>query len=673
MARRNVFRLLALLGALTGAAAMVGSARAQGSRSDYEHMRAQSRILLSRGRYDEALSTYGPLGREMGGELLRMIADAKRGGKADAALRLYKAYFDYHPFGAHDYRKEWNEAAYDYAALRQAVPEAAASPQAVQDIAVIGTYRQFQRYQEKAQVENALRLADEIVENYPLSLFCPAAAVQAGYACDQHRGRAAAIALLERYLATMRASGAPARSQMRVLLSLARRRGESKEAAELRKSLETYQALREMTGITYEKRRFLLDAAGVALKIADADSLALSRTLFGEFLAQYPRAPEAGSARMGILKSHLNAGQRGEALGALREIEKSPPAGIEFGPELLAVAQAHSQAKDYEAAISLCQEVTKRYPRSASALKAYLLMGATYDKLGDEARMLESFKAAARSSLPNLPARWEAEFLQSEANRRIAEHYTQRANWPEALRWWTAYKPRSSCGNCQAAMQGERAYQMAVCQRKLGRVDEALKTLSPYVYEPHWLGGPSLQISMMVVKIHAERGQLRALEPRLRQALAKSKQASGAKMALDYLALLRMAHRKDAAGLWAHLKGHPFNEYDHRLDWQTREAARLLVTIPEAKAFALRRLGGKPPESGWAAVLLARMKAAEILPILTRKITAERDGEALADYFYALTILGTDEAYGVVEHYATRADSHRAAAERVLKKCPRRA
>ncbi len=74
----------------------------------------------------------------------------------------------------------------------------------------------------------------------------------------------------------------------------------------------------------------------------------------------------------------------------------------------------------------------------------------------------------------------------------------------------------------------------------------------------------------------------------------------------------------------------------------------------------------------WLCVLLARMKVPEILPVLENKIGTEEDrGYFLADYFYALVLLGTYETYAVIKHHAEESTGIRqGTAKRMLKRFP---
>ena len=84
-------------------------------------------------------------------------------------------------------------------------------------------------------------------------------------------------------------------------------------------------------------------------------------------------------------------------------------------------------------------------------------------------------------------------------------------------------------------------------------------------------------------------------------------------------------------------------------------SARILITRP----FAVRKMRGKERDPLWASVLLARMKAPDTLRLVRANVWAEADRQRLRDYFYALALLGSDEAYAFLKHYADRGKGNR--------------
>ena len=68
-----------------------------------------------------------------------------------------------------------------------------------------------------------------------------------------------------------------------------------------------------------------------------------------------------------------------------------------------------------------------------------------------------------------------------------------------------------------------------------------------------------------------------------------------------------------------------------------------------------------------------RMRAPEILPVLKEKVRTVGNFHQLCDYFYALALLGTDEAYAMIEHYAREGNNNqKVAAQKTLERYPRR-
>lgn len=134
-----------------------------------------------------------------------------------------------------------------------------------------------------------------------------------------------------------------------------------------------------------------------------------------------------------------------------------------------------------------------------------------------------------------------------------------------------------------------------------------------------------------------------------------------------YLQMLELAAAEDAEGLWGYLRRHPFAEYERVLRF--KQAADLLVGIPQAAmplARSKRRAGDY-----WAVFLLARMQAPGIMDTIKRGVATEENVDVLADYFYALAVLGTQEAYAIITDHAENSEGARqTAAQRVLEEYP---
>lgn len=115
------------------------------------------------------------------------------------------------------------------------------------------------------------------------------------------------------------------------------------------------------------------------------------------------------------------------------------------------------------------------------------------------------------------------------------------------------------------------------------------------------------------------------------------------------------------------------NPDDTSRSWKHEPILKLLVSLgDEAKAFVLTKIEGQGTDPPWAAVVLAKMKAPEALPAIKDRIAACRNCWWLKDYFYALSLLQTDEAYDLLREYAGHGSGiYSGAASRVLEEHPR--
>jgi len=660
------------------AAAVAEAAAAPANPLDTRHQALETgRRLVEEGRYDEALSAYGRWGSQME-EVLRMeIFESKRQGEVGKVLDRYEAYFHYYPFGYlswHNDWRTWSVMACDYAKLLGKTVGVQKDEAAAQTIAAAPVYRRLMTSPHEYKEAELEPLVKEIVGKYPKSLFCPAAVLTLANVRSQTHGNGAEAApLCEEYLERMKKGGAPTRSLVLVELCLAdayTNYGNNLE--QFRKGIAIYQSIAQQTDIAYENRACLLNAANAALRIDKGDALEESRNYFREFLAAYPHVFEADEARQGIVRTYLATGQTDEALQAARDLEKEAHPGADLSPALFDISRGYFQAENYEKSLALLKEIAGRYPKSATASMAYVGMGEVYEKLGQEKKAVEAYTTAATlKAVETRTSIMDASNTQNRAHEWLGAYYVRKQNWAEALKWWQSWKPSSWCGTCSASMESRRTYHIALCLKNLGYIDEALKTLEPVVFGEDW-GGCDPKVASLFVDLYRSRGQLGALESRLQKAVQHSKYAGGAKIAMEYVAMIRMAERGDPEGLWKHLTGRPFVGSSAKPPWDASRAADLLVSIPDqAKPLALKKMAGEGTDPLWAAVLLARMKAPETLACVKEKIEAETNCWILQDYFYALALLGTEEAYATLRHYAEHGvDNRKVMAQKMLERYP---
>lgn len=667
--RLNLGLAVALAAAVWVCAARPAAAAAADRRQRYQKAIEEGKRLLAEARWDEALSAYGPWGDRMRAELQRQMA-AARGRDPEKLLRLHEAYFRYYPFGYADWHgqgREWGQTACEYAASLRDAAKAEGDETVAQTVGALETYRKLMAAHEGYKEAEVVPLVDEIVAKHPKSLFAPGAVLSLAHIKAQNQGGDQAAPICEKYLPLLQKGGAGERSQIMVLFVLGEAAtGYRREPSLLRKGMAAYLEMARRTDIGYEKRVGLLKAAQAALGIGEGEALAESRKLFRKFLAKYPEVPEADEARHGLVQTHLAERQIEEALQVLRELEKQSPEGSDLSPPLFDISRAHFAEKSFDKALAILQEIVQRYPGGGTASMAWLGMGEVYEKLGQEAQMVEAYKnAAAAPSAETQTNIMDASDTRNRAHQWLGTYYMmKKQDWPEALKWWGTWEPRSWCGTCAASMNSRKAHSIAVCLVKMGKADEALKTLEPMVFEDKFFCGAD--IAILLVDLYRDRGKLGEVEARLQ----KARECFGAKLASEYVALIRMAEKGDAEGLWKHLQGSPSQKDPP--SWQPGVAARLLVSIPEkAKPFALKQMDAGERNPLWASAILARMKAPETLALVRAKVQGEENSWQLQEYLYALALLGTEEAYAQLRDYAARGEGNRQiTAKQMLERYP---
>jgi tetratricopeptide (TPR) repeat protein len=432
----------------------------------------------------------------------------------------------------HQQHSDWNKWVFEYVELRKTIRQPN-SDQEKQDDAAISVYRELVKLHAKYDLPGCRRLADQIVDKSPQSLFCPAAVLSVGHILEQHHGGRSAIPIYEDYLGRLQQK-APARSLQFVKLALAHDCvGYSNPKTEMEKAVAIYREVAEHSNVTYEKRLYLLRAAQAAQRIGDAGSLAFSRRLYSDFIVTYPDAPEAAAARVGVLGTLTAAGDPKAALANLREMEREQPAGTDLSFELYEVAVGFREFDDRTTATDLLQEIIRRFPNGPRATAAWIGLAETYSAAGDELKMLDAYKQATGFDEKEVGRATTRTFEADRAFRFLGEYYTKKEDWSEALMWWKGWRPNTGCGTCNDSLEHRRAYNIALCQRNLGQFADAIATLEPLVLDEHEVQNTG--VVHLLVDIYRQQGQLGILEQKLKKALSKSPRNATVKEALDYM------------------------------------------------------------------------------------------------------------------------------------------
>lgn len=636
----------------------------------------QGRNLLRAGRYREARDVYD--GREWAfqSELFALIDNAKRAGKSARALQLYETYFNMFPLGVAQLsyeRAAWEQRALDFVRLLSTAPRLTERERAATEMRALKLYRASEKLRDMETATAYAALARQMASQFPRSVFTLAAVVSAGDVLYSGGNEDAVLRFHAVCLKALQKGGAPSRHRVLVLRQIA-------EVAELewtpehwRIAYDAHRQIELLSDVESEKASALASAAKAMMGTGAKDALARSRTLFYEVLQKYPQSYAAGEARRGIVENFLAARQPDQALKAAHEFEKH--AGPSAVAHLLLRIGQSLTGDDDARALPVFEEIARRFARQGAAADANINMAEIYGRRGEDAKMLALYeKVAALKKADVDGGEMYLQAAQSTAFTRLGSYYMKREQWAEALKWWRGYRSGSFCGNCAEAQNSANALRIYRCLSNLGREAEAIQTLEEWTFKPHIESAPGVAVTL--VEYYRKRGELVGLESKGRMALQKENDLAAVQMVLEYIELLHARQRQDVAALWEPFehKSHSTLEY---LQWRTKFGAKFLVELGDvAQPFLLKKAPANPAAehddaSAWACLLLAKMKASAVLPILQANLRTVRDAQELKYRFWALALLGSEESYGILQGFAQRGHGNwRKLAEQVLKTFP---
>jgi tetratricopeptide (TPR) repeat protein len=381
-------------------------------------------------------------------------------------------------------------------------------------------------------------------------------------------------------------------------------------------------------------------------------------------------ADEAGVDRWADVNAQLKDAHLPEALAAYRVVEKAGAPEAELASNLYWIAERFRMVKKDADAMSLYKEVAERWPATASGPRAVLAIGEIIGQQGDEAKMIELYEKAAGTPLA---ANDLYGYGQSGACSRLALLYEKKGKWAEALKWWTQWNPRSWCGTCNSSENALRLNHMLLCNVEMDlerkRPLEAIKRLEAAALAKG--GGISEGLMVRMVDLCRENGELEDLNAKVKAAGDAPEVSALAR----YLEMLRLAEKGDYEPLWREVAGLE----EHPESSGMPLVARVLAGQGEkVTPFLVQKLKDSVQvrerawEPLWVLAILGYSKAPETLDLAKERIKAEGNVWGLRDIFYALALLGTEEAYVVIRDNAENATgNHKTAAEQILKIYPK--
>lgn len=591
-------------------------------------------------------------------QFVRRAEEYLAAGRVDDALGYYEMYLYYFPFGRlfeGEPLKEWVGVAAAYAGLleRHGRTDTAARRQTV---AAAETFQKLTGALRFRNPDEHARLVGEIIRNYPRSIYCQMAVVLTctGPAVqpDKYKGNADAPVPYAEYLRRMREAGIPERDLVLVRLGHRERvnhqaTSQGKETADVFPPEEQLQ----LTDNPYVRQWALTDLGTRALRAGD---LARAGEVFRQYADEVSAAALSDAPHLSVVMAYVSAGRSEAGEAWVRAAAKADP-DVDPALSLNHLAEQHLQRREYAPAIRLWEEVAGRDGgRGRWTSTARLSLARAYGAGGDEAKMLALYKELAAAPPVDTQAHvMDASNTRNAAYEALGRHYLARKDWAEALRWWRAWSPSSWCGNCYDGMVESKVYYQALCLWRLGRAAEALPLVEPFVVNRDAAASPATAV--LVVDLARELSKQTELEAKIRP-LVGGEDAAGAKAADEYMRLLRDAAARDVPALWRRFEGREVYNHVSSPDWRARKAAELLAGMPDvARPFALAMAGADRDRTDqqWAFVLLCRWKDPAALDLIRQYLRRHPESGSPAACFYALTLLGTPEAYELIGQYAT--------------------
>ena len=632
---------------------------------------AKGLALLKEGRFDAACAAYGRNSWEWERDLRQLAKEAGENSRTAQALALYDRLLgSRYCILWRELCSGWIEVDAEYLAFVRKAPPRELDEAAAQDLAAGEFYDRLKplidarRFDESAERREVYAVAEEYIVRFPrarLGSTAMLAAFHAATAEEPAAGEstcAATIRKIDGLLDRMKAAGM-SRYRLNTVLQEFVSWQVQKELKDPVLLVRARKASEEIAreGDPQHRAEWFLSAADYALQTREENG-DLARRLFAETLAVAPGSAWALPAWDGIVRSHTEIEGLDAGLAALREVEKKAPPS-ELWSAKLDLADAFRDAKRADEAVALLEEVVHAQPKTLPAARAFRRIAAIRKDAKNEPGMLAALEGAADCLPPDTPLDIVAGCQRSFVYEDLADYHVAKKNWAEALKWSKAWKVQTGCANCDDSDRRTRRGYIALAEAALGRADDALKSMERVRYDR------LAKAATMLVDTFRARGALDELQPKL-EAAAKSDKPDGARIALRYVGLLRLADAKDVAGLWKtlDLKDVPYDESE----WLKEEVPVLAGGLGDtAKPFLLERLSGGPHKDE-ALYALARMKAPEALSILLERAKDPKRDYDLDRTLSALASFDTDEVWSLIEKCAdSDGFSRRDAANSVLR------
>ena len=403
--------------------------------------RAQDAIRTN--KFDEAFLLAYPI--EVRGELLKEMSLAEKGKDTRRQQQLYAAYVEYLPlWDASTYGdlKEWGDVAGKFLSS-QIIAAKAVTPeqQSEQQAKVIYDQILAISYDDK-DTERASRLAEELIDKYPKTLYCRIGVV--GAAGMDHRTDLAST--LEQYLKRLEERGTTKRTHLALLKLIADESARPNGSSE--RAIAGYREILQTGVHDCEKAHSLIAIAHFVVASKTPPAIEEARKLYQEYWTTYPKSLAANGARFCYVRSYVESGERAKALTLIEKFRSEDPQwSLAATAYVMLAGEFRAKSEDAQM-LQILRRATDQYPGTSAAAVAWAMIA---NRDGDLGRPQEEYEALKLATAP-ITAVIDHPSLDRDIMRnameRLEQLYIQRKEWHQALELGLRPRPSSAfCGN----------------------------------------------------------------------------------------------------------------------------------------------------------------------------------------------------------------------------------
>ncbi len=431
--------------------------------------RAQDAIRSD--RFDEAFLLAYP--NDVRFELLKEISLAEKGKDTRRQQQLYTAYLENLPlWNASTYGdlKEWGDVAGKFLSSQKIAGEVP-TPEQLREQQAKVIYDQILAisYDHK-DTESASRLAEELVDKYPKTLYCRIGVVGAA-GLDQRHDLAST---LEQYLKQLDARGTTKRTHLAILKIIAdesaRPNGSSKRA------LAAYREILQSGVHECEKAHSLFAIAQLVAAPKTPPAIDEAKKLYQRYWTAYPKSLAANRARFSYVQTYIESGELAEALALIEKFRLEDPQWSLAATAYLLIAGEYRARSDDAQKLLILHRAMDQYPGTSAAGVAWAMIANRERDFGRPQEEYDALKLATAPMTAVIDHPSLDRDIMRNAMERLEQLYINRKEWHQALELGLRPRPSSAgCGNEIFAQRFAQCKDINECVQHLSEDDPLRK------------------------------------------------------------------------------------------------------------------------------------------------------------------------------------------------------